>query len=321
MPSAYPLKLNYIPQPRIWAGQTLSSHWGKQNGSASVGESWELSVRPDATSRIQNGRLAGQTLAQAIAEDGDILGRTLSPWEFPLLVKLIDAGDTLSVQVHPDDDYAARVENDRGKTEMWYIVDAVEGAELILGLAPGVTKEELVRAIRAGSFAHLLHRQPVRKGECYFIPAGLLHAIGAGILIAEIQQNCDLTYRVYDFERRDAAGNLRELHVDRAIDVIRPFTKEEIHARCFSRAEGAPAKGTLADCDAFSVCEHRCCGALELRDSTLPGHLLCIEGAGVLLSDGQAFRIEKGDSYLLPPSLKGLTLHGELHLLETRFPV
>ena len=225
MTARYPLKLSYVLKERIWAGTTLSSEeWNKTGNLSNAGESWELSVRTKEMCCVSNGPLAGTPLGELLSADPSVLGCTVDVREFPLLVKLIDAGDSLSVQVHPDDAYAARVENDRGKTEMWYIVDARPGAELIMGLVPGTDMKTFRAAVRAGKFEHLLYRRPVQKGECYFIPAGLAHAIGAGILIAEIQQNSDLTYRVYDFDRRDAAGNLRELHVDKALDVIRPFS-------------------------------------------------------------------------------------------------
>lgn len=319
MKHVYPLKLSYVPKERIWAGDTLASRWGKKAEGRSLGETWELSVRAEEMSLVQNGPLAGTSLGDLVATDPAILGKALPAEKFPLLVKLLDAGDTLSVQVHPDDDYAARIENDRGKTEMWYIVEAQQGAELILGLVPGVSREDFAVAVREGNFEHLLFRQPVRAGDCYFIPSGMPHAIGAGILIAEIQQNCDLTYRVYDFDRRDAQGKLRELHVDRALDVIRPFSQAEINAVRFSRTGGAVKKDLLADCEYFTVRERCVAGREEIPKGDRPRHWLCIEGRGEIRLGDEVYPLVRGDSYLLPVSLPPMTLCGELRVLESEF--
>lgn len=321
MPQSYPLQLSCVLKERIWAGKTLPTHWGKGDLSRPIGESWELSVRKGEMCRIQNGPLAGEALGDRIARDASILGRTQAVEDFPLLIKLIDAGDSLSVQVHPDDAYAARVEKDRGKTEMWYIVDAAPGAELILGLTENTTAEEFSRAVERGAFEHLLCRVPVTAGECYFIPAGLPHAIGAGILIAEIQQNSDLTYRVYDFDRRDANGNLRELHVQKALDVIQPFTKEEMDAVRFSNSGGVPKDNdTLADNAYFSVFRRTVQGSLHLDASASARHLLCLEGEAEIRCEQASYRIARGDSYLLPASLPACDVVGNCLLLESRIP-
>ena len=319
MTARYPLKLSYVLKERIWAGTTLSSEeWNKTGNLANAGESWELSVRTKEMCCVSNGPLAGTPLGELLSADPSVLGCTVDVREFPLLVKLIDAGDSLSVQVHPDDAYAARVENDRGKTEMWYIVDARPGAELIMGLVPGTDMKTFRAAVRAGKFEHLLYRRPVQKGECYFIPAGLAHAIGAGILIAEIQQNSDLTYRVYDFDRRDAAGNLRELHVDKALDVIRPFSHEEIRSLQFSQSGGIPpSPECLADCERFTVFERRIQREYVFPTCANARHLLCLKGRAILLSDGCSYPMVQGDSYLLPQGLDSPRIVGDCLVLET----
>ena len=240
----YPYLLSSVLKSPIWGGTHLIREWGKQTEKDTVGESWELTVRADAASCICNGCYAGKTVQELIDVDPTVVMGASSyiGGVFPLLVKLIDAGDRLSVQVHPDDAYAARVENDRGKTEMWYIVDAEEGAEIICGLREGVSHADFEKAIADRTLDAVLHHQPVHAGETYFIPAGLPHAIGGGILIAEIQQNCDLTYRVYDYDRRQKDGTLRELHVEKALDVIRGFEKEEIEALQYARTDASAAK-------------------------------------------------------------------------------
>ena len=171
---------------------------------------------------------------------------------FPLLVKFIDAADDLSIQVHPDNEYAARVEGDSGKTEMWYIIDAPPGAEIIYGLRKGCTKEDLKKALEAGAPREALNYVKVKPGDSFFIPAGLVHAIGRGIFIAEIQQNCDLTYRVYDYGRLDLSGKPRELHTKKAFDVIRTFSREDIERlRMSALNSGEYDKSVLSHCEYF----------------------------------------------------------------------
>ena len=240
MNKLYPLKFIPDARERIWGGDYLAKKLGKpfdeDFAGKPVGESWELTVRAKENSTIANGAHRGRNLSDLIAEYGTQLTGTDFPKKFPLLIKLLDANDDLSIQVHPNDDYAARIENDCGKTEMWYIVDADEGAEIICGLADGMDAKGFAGAVAEGRTLDALKRRRVHPGDVYFIPAGLPHAIGKGILIAEIQQNCDLTYRVYDYDRIDASGNKRELHVDKALDVVRPFTDGEVDAIRYAKA-------------------------------------------------------------------------------------
>ena len=227
----YPLKISYITKSAIWGGTKLKTDWGKVSDLDCVAESWELSVREKEMATILNGEYSEMTLGEYIKVCGnDSVSDVYDGGRFPLLIKYIDACDKLSVQVHPDDVYAGEVENDSGKTEMWYIVDAAEGAEIIYGIKESVSESDFEKAVRQGNIDSVLEHHPVKAGETYFIPSGMLHAIGAGIVIAEIQQNSDLTYRVYDYERRQKDGSLRELHVDKSIDVTRKFTEEEINA-------------------------------------------------------------------------------------------
>ena len=204
------------------------------------------------------------------------------------------------------------MENDRGKTEMWYIVDADEDAEIICGLADGIDNAAFCNALQKGELMSALKIQKVHRGETYFIPAGLLHAIGKGILIAEIQQNCDLTYRVYDYDRRGADGSLRQLHIDKACDVIRPFEENEIDAIRYSRELPISRESVLADCEYFRV------EKLELRKNahTLSPngylrHLLVIEGEGTIECDSMLYPFCRGNSILLPASLDNSTLTGD----------
>jgi mannose-6-phosphate isomerase len=283
-----------------------------------VGEAWMLSVRAKEMSVIQNGDAAGKTMRQYIDEFGPrVIGTAYAGGDFPLLIKLIDACDKLSVQVHPNDDYAARVENDRGKTEMWYIVEADEGAEIIYGLKDGMTAEEFRAAVREGKLADTMHHCPVHAGETYFIPSGMLHAIGAGILIAEIQQNCDLTYRVYDYERRGADGSLRELHVDKALDVTVPFTEDEVNAIRYEA--GAADTQTLAHCRYFKTEKLTVNAPTALTvDERSFAFLLCLEGEGTITAGGMTCPVARADGYYLPAGLGEVTLDGNMTVLVAR---
>ena len=314
MKDLYPLSLSGVTKSPIWGGTRLPREWNKSAYDGdTVGESWELTVRQKEMSTVKNGALAGKTVGELLRDyPAELMGKTATAGdEFPLLIKFIDAADRLSVQVHPDDDYAARVENDRGKTEMWYIVDADEDAEIICGLSDGFDNAAFVSTLERGELMSALKVQKVKAGQTYFIPAGLPHAIGKGILIAEIQQNCDLTYRVYDYDRRGADGSLRELHIEKACDVIRPFTEAEIDAIRYSRGLPASREQVLADCDYFRTEKQ----VLSQSPQKLPQsgylrHLLCIDGEGVLVCDGIFYPFSRGDSILLPACLKDLTLSG-----------
>ncbi len=307
----YPFQLSYVTKSPIWGGTRLLRDYGKTADAPTVGESWELTVRREEKAVVCNGVHAGKTLESILAEAG---GNLIAPdyvGEFPLLVKLIDACDKLSVQVHPDDAYAARVEHDRGKTEMWYIVEADEGAEIICGLNAGVTQADFAQAVREGRTNDVLRHCPVQAGETYFIPAGLPHAIGAGILIAEIQQNCDLTYRIYDYDRRGADGKLRELHVEKAMEVVRPFTDAEIEELQFSRRSDTLAGGEpLADCKYFRAERLQVKGEHTLPASAEMRHLLCLSGEGCMVFRGKKYPFAKGVSYFLPP-LPEMKLQGD----------
>lgn len=313
----YPLKLSYITKTALWGGTRLRREWHKNSEFPVISESWELSVRPKEPSLIINGEAEGMKLEEYISACGNsIVSPSYDGSRFPLLIKLIDAADTLSVQVHPDDSYASEVEHDSGKTEMWYIIDADENSELIYGLKDGVSTSDFASAVRENRIGDVMNHQPVKAGETYFIPSGMLHAIGKGILIAEIQQNSDLTYRVYDFDRRQSDGSLRELHVDKAIDVTRPFSQSEIDAVRYSRGRGG--KNLLANSEFFRV-ELRNITDEEkfIADASSFVSLLCICGTGKIIYAGQEYNIEKGDSYFLPAGMGEYTLCGDMKIIES----
>ena len=290
----YPLKLKYYAKTALWGGSTLKNEWGKPCDFQKLAETWELTVRHDAVNIIENGEYAGKTLEHYLKEETNT-----SSEKFPLLIKFIDAEDKLSVQVHPDDKFAAEVENDVGKTEMWYIADAKEGAEIIYGIKDDVTELRCDRYIEKQ-----VNSIKVKKGDSFFIPSGMLHAIGKGCLIAEIQQNSDLTYRVYDYERRDAQGNLRELHTEKALKVVRHFDDAEIDAIRYSESDKICVGECLASCKYFNVNRVTLNGnEEELNTNGVFNSLLCVEGQGEIICNGISYTFTKGDSYYLPAEL------------------
>lgn len=215
------LKLVPAYKDYLWGGNRLACFYGKNGAPTPLAETWEVSLHPDGVTRLEDGRALSDFLTPLH------LGKNAERFaDFPLLIKLIDAAKDLSVQVHPSDAYALKNENSYGKTEMWYIVEAEAGAGIYLGFSRDVTEKEARDAIKNETFTDLLRFVPVKAGECYFIPAGTVHAIGAGCLICEIQQNSNLTYRIYDYGRRDASGALRPLHTEKAFSVmsLSPYT-------------------------------------------------------------------------------------------------
>lgn len=313
MKNLYPMQLSPLPMERLWGGDKLGKFYNK-NCAEGTGETWELSVREKEKSVVSNGIFKGKTLYELIDGDKSLMGTRFAGGEFPLLIKFIDAADDLSVQVHPDDEYAARVENDVGKTEMWHIVEAEPGAKLVYGLGKGVTPEDFALAVRSGETLSALNQIEVHAGETYFIPAGLVHAIGGGILLAEVQQNCDLTYRVYDFDRLDKNGKPRELHTQKAIECVKCFYDEDIDAIRFEC--GSRGGETLADCRYFKVKRLEIGGERKIsvtEESFV--HLLCINGGGKLIYEDEEYEICRGDSYFLPAGLGDLLLEGNMTVI------
>lgn len=244
MTNIYPLTFTPVFRDYIWGGRNLETKLGRKLPPGVVAESWDISGHPSSPTQVDNGPLAGQTLPEVLALlKTDLVGarseEMLARGKFPLLIKLLDANKALSVQVHPDDEYANLYENgELGKTEMWYILHAEPKAHLIYGLTPNVSPASFRAAIESGTLEDCLHKLPVKAGDAVFIPAGSVHAIMAGIVLAEIQQNSDTTYRVYDWNRVGADGKPRPLHVDKALEVINfaqvepgPFTPQLLEAR------------------------------------------------------------------------------------------
>ena len=298
----YPLKFRPIFKERIWGGQGLREVFGKDlPADVRIGESWELVDLPEDKSEIVNGPLAGMTVDKAIEQyTVEITGDADYKGPFPLLIKILDAQDILSVQVHPDAETCKRTGKGDPKTECWYIIDAAEGACIYKGLKKGTTKEQFAKAIEEGTCAEYLEKVPVHVGECHFLPSGLCHAIGAGLVIAEIQQPSDTTYRVFDWNRVGDDGKPRELHIEDALESIR-FTP-------FEEDLSVKTVGRLVDTDVFKIDKaHQAAGCEVLLEAGVMKTLVILTGAGTICSEKtEDVTFAKGDTLLIPAAYKGV---------------
>lgn len=312
MTDKLPVKLSPAFKDYLWGGERLRTDYNKHSGLSPLAESWELSAHKDGESTVSGGRYDGYPLTAYLDAIGrDALGRNAARFDyFPLLIKFIDAKGDLSVQVHPDDAYAREHEGEYGKTEMWYILDCDPNAALYCGFSHDLTKEALKHAIESGTLTDLLCRVPVKKGDVFFIPAGTVHAIGAGIVICEIQQNSNTTYRVYDYNRRDKDGNLRPLHVEKALEVA--------SLKASPRHEDTPDGDavTLASCDYFTVQRLRIRGTRDC--SATDASFLSVtvtEGTGALSMHGESIPVRKGDTLFIPAQNSTFTVSGAIELI------
>lgn len=318
----YPMKLRAPLKDYLWGGTRLRDEYGKETQLTKVAESWELACHKDGMSVIANGAAAGRTLADWLAAEGqDALGKNAEKFPyFPLLIKLIDAHDDLSVQVHPADDYALPVEGEYGKTELWYIVDAAPGAELIYGFAHQISKEEFQHHIEDDTLLDVVRHVSVQKGDVFFIPAGTLHAIGKGILICEIQQNSNTTYRVYDYGRLGADGKPRALNVEKALDVtcLAPSREQEQPVPMADIFVGAKGR-LLASCDYFTVYHVNPAGVCTLEAGADSFHCLTVlDGTLTLQTYSDKVCILKGESVFLPAGLGRYELYGNGELILSK---
>jgi mannose-6-phosphate isomerase len=321
MNKLYPLKFSPILKDKIWGGTKLKNLFDKAAVSDKLGESWELSGYEGDESVVTNGFLAGNSLTELMEiYMGELVGDKIFDeygLSFPLLFKLIDANENLSIQVHPGDEVAAERHNSYGKTEMWYVVDADPGAELIIGFTKDCTRDEYLDALEDGEVELLLQKVPVTQGDVFFIPAGLVHAIGKGVVVAEIQQSSDITYRIYDYKRTDDQGNERELHTEQALDVINfAASKEPKTSYSAQLNEITP----LVICDYFTTNMLRVNEAITRHYAAMDTFVayMCLEGNLVIECAGEKTNVNKGDTILIPASIDelGLIPDGEVTLLE-----
>ncbi len=307
----YPLKFHPILKKKIWGGEKLA--YKSEEHEESIGESWEISAVEDNISVVSNGILADNDLQELIeVYMGDLVGDHIYEKfgiEFPLLIKHIDANDDLSIQVHPDDETAKERHNAYGKTEMWYIVDAEKDASLVLGFNHEIDKATYLQALHQNKLMDLLNVQKVKKGESFFIPAGLVHAIGKGCLIAEIQQTSDITYRIYDYNRKDANGNTRELHTDLATDVI-DYSYQPQHRVNYTPQDNQSAK--LVKCPYFTTNLLVFDRDIEKEYVHLDSFVIymCLQGKFTITTgECEPVLVNKGETVLVPACFKNLTLY------------
>lgn len=308
------LKLQAPTKDYLWGGNRLVDEFGKKSAGAVTAESWELSCYPGCESVIENGEYAEKTLTDYIIENGKkVLGKNCEKFEnFPILIKFIDARKDLSLQVHPSDDYALKNEGQYGKTEMWYIIDAKDNAFLYYGFNREISKEEFCERIENNTLTEVLNAYPVSKGDVVFIEAGTIHAIGEGILLAEIQENSNVTYRVYDYGRRDKDGNLRELHIIKALEVTNLFPAKKV-----SRPEPH-----IGNCKYFTVDKVNLSGKISKKlcgtvDETSFLHMLFLSGEGKIKNGNEDVKFKKGDSFFLPAGDGNYEISGECEALFT----
>lgn len=313
----YPLLLKAPVKEYVWGGTKLTTEFGLEASGEIAAEAWMLSAHKDGMNTVRNGEHAGKTICEVLKIWGEtVLGKSAERFPyFPILVKLIDAKQKLSVQVHPDNAYALSVEGEYGKTEMWYVVDCEDGASLIYGFKQPLSKEEFRERIENDTLTEVCNIVPVHKGDVFFVPAGTLHAIGAGVLIAEVQQNSNVTYRVSDYGRTGADGKPRELHVAKALDVTNCEMPTTPYGNIGERTSiGNNTVRELATCEQFSAKLLTLKETLRLclPDSFLS--LVVLDGNATLCWDGGELTVKKGDSVFVPAGLK-IELCGSAEIL------
>lgn len=322
MSRLYPIKFKTIFKEKIWGGQKIKTVLGKDIGSlANCGETWEISGVEGNESIVAEGLLKGRSLSEIIhLFKGELVGDHVYKQfgkEFPLLIKFIDANDDLSIQVHPNDELAKKRHNTFGKSEMWYVFQADVGSKLIDGFKGPISKEEYLLAFKKGKVLDVLNQVEVNEGDAFYLPAGRVHTIGKGVCIAEIQQTSDITYRIYDFDRKDQDGNKRELHVDESLDAIDYSYQEEVK---IDYEEKINHPSQLVSCDYFET------NKLVLTEGITRDYqhtsftiYICFDGESVINTELGAITLTKGEVVLIPAVIKkiSITPSTSCSLLET----
>jgi len=297
----------------IWGGQKLNKEYGKNSGMEITAESWELACHKDGMCTVVDGEFKGQTLDDVLKNNKSALGKKAEAFEFfPILIKLIDACNDLSVQVHPSDEYALKNEGQYGKTEMWYVVEADDDAKLVYGLNKSVTRAEFEELSKGSALMDVLNFVPVKKGDVFFINSGMIHAIGHGLLICEIQQNSNLTYRVYDYDRVDANGNKRPLHVQKAVEVadLNPAVIKKNSDKSV-KSEDATVFN-LATCKYFTVDKIVLNGKTHITPNESFISLTVVDGNGTI----GGLEAKKGTTVFVPADYGKTELDGNMTVLS-----
>lgn len=313
----YPLQFDPILKERIWGGEKLKTVLNKPISSKITGESWELSTVEGDVSVVANGELKGKSLTDIINESpNEILGTKVYARfgkQFPLLFKYLDAREDLSIQVHPNDELAKKRHNSFGKTEMWYIMQADDDARIIVGFKEQSNADEYLENLKNKTLLTILDDVKVKSGDVFFLETGTVHAIGAGLVVAEIQQTSDITYRIYDFDRVDAQGNTRELHVDMALDAIN-YNKVDTYKKY---AKVSNQSNEVVDCPYFTTNFIPLEGevAVSKTGETFTVYM-CVEGAFEIMYNNTTIQYKKGDTVLIPAAMKAFVLDGKASILE-----
>lgn len=313
----YPLQFEPILKERIWGGTKLKTYLNKPITSPITGESWEISTVQNDVSIIAYGSLKGKSLNELINEfPVEILGTKIYAQfgkQFPLLFKYLDAREDLSIQLHPNDELARKRHNSFGKTEMWYVMQADNDASLIVGFKEKSSPDEYVKNLKNKTLLNILDTKKVKQGDVFFLETGTIHAIGAGNVIAEIQQTSDITYRVYDFDRVDANGNARELHIDLALEALN-YDKIEAQ-RHYTKTENV--SNEVVNCQYFTTNFIPLNGTIEInKNQTSFTVYMCVDGNFELTYNQETFQYLKGDTVLIPASLSDFQISGKASILE-----
>lgn len=318
----YPIKFKPILKERLWGGTKLKTLFNKPIETDITGESWEVSAVKGDISVVANGDFSGKTLQELIdLYPNELLGKHVYEKfgaDFPILIKFIDAREDLSIQVHPNDELAKKRHDSFGKTEMWYVMQADEGAELIVGFNKSVTKEEYQQHLNNGTLTDIMNYEKVHEGDTFFINTGKVHAIGGGIIIAEIQQTSDITYRVYDFNRRDKNGNLRELHTEQALDAIDYQKKDDFKVN-YPKTENTT--NAMVNCPYFITNYLKLTQDFEKEIGSEDSfHIyMCVKGSGVISDGNCEVFVNQGETVLFPASCGKLCVKtSAMELLEVR---
>ncbi len=309
-----PLFLEGVLQDKIWGGTKLRDEFGYTIPSETTGEQWSISAHPNGPATVKNGEYAGKTLAELWETNRELFGNQEGD-VFPLLTKIIDAKNDLSVQVHPDDAYGLANEGELGKTECWYILSADEGAEIVFGHNAN-TEEEYRELIETGKWDDLLRSIKVQPGDFFYVPSGTVHAIGAGVMVLETQQSSDTTYRLYDYDRKDASGQLRDLHIQQSIDVSTIPHKDNQPEIKIQKIKDNEVKELVSN-DFFTVYEWLVKGSLPMRREGLYTLVSIVDGNGVIQVGEETYPLEKGDHFLLPHDVNHWEFMGDLHIIAS----
>ena len=312
---SYPMKLSPATMQTVCGGKRLMGKWNKHTDGDNIAESWELSCHEKGESVVINGEYGNCTLSQVVAQNPDFLGEKGKAFDFfPILIKLIDSKDNLSIQVHPSDEYALANEGEYGKTEMWYIVDCDEGSGVYCGFKEPIGKDALDKALNDGTIVDYLNFIQVKKGDCLFIPAGTVHAICGGLLICEVQQNSSITYRLYDYNRVDKDGNPRQLHIDKAIAVTDTSKVVKVNENS-ERVNDTVVR--LANCKYFTVEELSVEEEYSFEvDGSSFVSLTVIDGQGAVMANGSCISLDLGDTVFIPAGVGKTDIYGNLKAIK-----